>query len=198
MTVKLALAGALSLALLPLPDSEFPPTITTYHPYIEKVSCAGGSGTAFKIADGRWLTVAHVAEIGSCYIDGILTTPLLIDHEGDFAIIDVPGDHRKGGIEVNCEGFKDRVWYYGEGHGRGDPFPQVVSVRYSAALTFIASMGLGGRGWGVLEGNRFVPGMSGGVVLDSAGRAVGTVNAYGIFDRISFSKPLSDTIICKG
>lgn len=197
MLGKLALAGVSALGLLPLPDSEFPPTIYTHHPYIEKVRCMYGSGTAFKIADGRWLTVAHVASIGGCQIDGHMVTTAYIDGAGDFAILDVPDDHRKGGIQVNCDGFRDRQWYYGAGHGRGDPLPQIVAVRYSAALTFIAEQ-YGAKAWGILQANRFVPGMSGGPVLDSAGRVVGTVNAYGIEQRISFSRQLRDTIICKG
>jgi hypothetical protein len=190
MIVKLALAGALALGLLPLPDSEFPPTIFTHHPYVEKVSCDKASGTAFKIADGRWLTVAHVADNAGCRIDGKPITILEMDPDGDFAIIDVP-DNRKGGIEVNCNGYSNYQWYWGMGHGRGYREPQIVAARYDAWLTWIGS-----KKWGIMQGNRFVPGMSGGPVLDQTGRVVGLVNAYGIYQRISFSRQLRDTSIC--
>ena len=192
MIGKLALAGALALGLLPLPDSEFPPTIFTQHPYVEKVSCDKGSGTAFKIADGRWLTVAHVADNTGCTIDSKPITVLEMDGAGDFAIIDVP-DNRRGGIEVNCNGFRDREWVWGVGHGRGLREPQIVAARYSTLLTWLYS-----KNWGILEGNRYVPGMSGGPVLDQTGRVVGLVNAYGIYQRISFSRQLRDTSICRG
>ena len=192
MFAKLALAGALALGLLPLPDSEFPPTIFTHHPYVEKVQCDHASGTAFKIKDGRWLTVAHVADNEGCRIDGKPITILEMDEYGDFAILAVP-DNRKGGIEVNCNGFSNYTWYWGVGHGRGYREPQIVSVRYDAFLTFLYS-----KKWGIMEGSRFVPGMSGGVVLDSAGRAVGMVNAYGVYQRISFSRQLRDTSVCRG
>jgi hypothetical protein len=190
MIGKLAVAGALALGLLPLPDSEFPPTIFTHHPYVERVSCFNASGTAFKISDGRWLTAAHVADNLGCTIDGKPITILEMDEAGDFAIIDVP-DNRKGGIEVNCLGYRDGQWVWGLGHGRGYREPQIVSARYSAVLTWLYS-----KKWGILEGNRFVPGMSGGPVLDSTGRVVGLVNAYGIYQRISFSRQLRDTSIC--
>lgn len=190
MIAKLALAGVYALGLLPLPDSEFPPTIFTHHAYVEKVSCNYASGTAFKIKDGRWLTVAHVADNEGCTIDGKPITVLEMDGANDFAIIDVP-DNRQGGIEVNCNGYSNYMWYWGVGHGRGYSNPQIVSVRYNAWLTF-----LGSKKWGIMEGNRFVPGMSGGPVLDHAGRVVGLVNAYGIYQRISFSRQLRDTTVC--
>lgn len=191
MIAKLALAGALALGLLPLPDSEFPPTIFTHHPYVEKVTCDSASGTAFKIHTGHWLTVAHVADNQDCRIDGKQITILELDEKNDFAIIDVPDD-RPGGLQVNCNGYSNYRWYYGIGHGRGYREPQIVAVRYDSWLTWIGS-----RKWGILEAARFVPGMSGGPVLDHTGRVVGTVNAYGVFRRISFSRQLRDTTICK-
>lgn len=189
MLVKLAVAGALSLALLP--PVEFPPTIYVEHPYVEKLSRNGGSGTGFKLKDGRWASVDHVTSIGGCRLDGKPITVLHADPNGDFSIFTVE-DNRRGGLEINCQGFDDRTWYWGIGHGRGDPWPQMVSGRYSAFFTLIGS-----DRWAILEGNRYVPGMSGGPVLDQSGRVVGTVNAFGLAMRISFSRPLQDTILCQ-
>lgn len=190
MIVKACVVGVLSFALdLGI---DFGPTTFVTHPYVEKVSCDRGSGTAFKISDGRWLTADHVSNIGGCRIDGKPITVTHADDVGDFSVISFD-DKRSGGIEVNCSGFVDRVWYFGIGHGLGYHIPQVKAVRYSAFLTFIAS-----DRWGVLEANRFVPGMSGEPVLDQTGRVVGTVNAYGVTHRIAFSRQLRDTIICRG
>jgi hypothetical protein len=188
MIVKACIAGALALALDPI---DFGPTTFTQHPYVEKVQCDRGSGTAFKIKDGRWLTVAHVSENTGCQIDGKPITTTYVDEVGDFSIITFD-DNRTGGIEVNCNGFKDGEWYFGIGHGKGYSVPQVKAVRYSAILTFFYS-----PRWAILVANRFVPGMSGGVVLDQTGRAVGLVNAYGTVERISFSRELARTNICQ-
>ena len=188
MIVKAVLAGVMSLAL----DFgiDFGPTTFVTHPYVERVQCNEGSGTAFKIKDGRWLSVNHVTENSGCTIDGKPITVLSTDTANDFSIIYV-ADNRKGGIEVNCEGFRDHEWYFGIGHGKGLITPQAKAVRYSALMTIFGS-----KKWGILQANRFVPGMSGGPVLDQTGRVVGTVNAYGIFERISFSRQLRDTEIC--
>jgi hypothetical protein len=190
MIVKACIAGALALAV----DFgiDFGPTTFVEHPYVEKVQCNEGSGTAFKIKDGRWLSVNHVTDNSGCTIDGKPVTVISADVEGDFSVIDFP-DKRSGGIEVNCLGFRDGGWYYGMGHGKGLRTPQVKAVRYSAILTYFYS-----KKWGILQANRFVPGMSGGPVLDQTGRVVGTVNAYGIWERISFSRQLRDTSICRG
>jgi hypothetical protein len=188
MTGNLLIAGALALAL----DFgiDFGPTTFVTHPYVEKVQCDRASGTAFKIKDGRWISVNHVTENSGCKIDGKPITVISADPVNDFSIIDFP-DNRTGGIPVNCNGFRDGAWYYGIGHGMGYATPQAKAVRYSAILTYFGS-----KKWGILQANRFVPGMSGGVVLDSAGRAVGTVNAYGVWERISFSRQLRDTTVC--
>jgi hypothetical protein len=190
MIVKPVLAGALALALSPL-DIDFGPTIFVAHPFVEKLTCEGGSGTAFKIKDGRWISVNHVTGLGVCELDGKEITVTHADTYGDFSTFTVD-DHRAGGIEVNCNGFRDGQWYFGIGNGRGYAVPQMKSVRYSLVFTLFGS-----DRWGILEANRFVPGMSGGVVLDQWGRAVGTVNAYGLIQRISFSRQLKDTIVCQ-
>lgn len=189
MIVKPVLAGALALALSSH-GIDFGPTTFVSHPYVEKLSCQRGSGTAFKISDGRWISVNHVTEIGGCLLDGKPITVTHADSYGDFSVFTVD-DNRRGGIEVNCNGFNDRQWYFGVGHGMGYTIPQAKAVRYSILYTLFGS-----DRWGIFEANRFVPGMSGGPVLDQTGRVVGTVNAYGTTARISFSRPLSRTILC--
>lgn len=194
MFVKSLLAGAMALVLNPSEQALTGHTFT-HHPFVEKIKCAEGSGTGFKIADGRWVTVAHVATLSECKIDGLPITVRYIDGHGDFAVIDVPGDFRRGGIEVNCGGFHNGVYYWGLGHARGDPFPEIVPIRHSDYLTQVAG---GNRGWAVFYGEMAViPGMSGGPVLDQTGRVVGTVNAYNPLWPISFSRPLSETVICQ-
>lgn len=191
MIVKACVAGALALVLDPW-SIDFGPTTFVSHPYVEKLTCNRGTGTGFKISDGRWLSVDHVTSIGGCTMDGKPITVTYADPHGDFSVFTV-ADRRRGGIAVNCGGFADAKWYHGIGHGGGLITPQAKAVRYSALFTLFGS-----KRWGVLEANRFVPGMSGGPVLDQTGRVVGTVNAYGLLERISFSRELKDTVICQG
>jgi hypothetical protein len=39
--------------------------------------------------------------------------------------------------------------------------------------------------------------MSGGPVLDQWGRVVGTVNAFGVYLKISMSRPLQESPVCQ-
>jgi hypothetical protein len=135
------------------PPDFFPQSNYVSNPYVEKIECDEGSGTGFKIQDGRWVSVNHVVgNLHNCMIDNRPIKVTYADAESDFALFDVPGDNRFGGLPVNCQGFRDQQWYFGVGHGRGDPWPQIVAVRHSAFLTFMAH-----NGWAILEINRFVP-----------------------------------------
>ena len=208
MPRNLLRAGALLCALMvgPLTQqkqaftsfSAFPPdfwpvTIYTANPYVEKIECDEGSGTGFKLQDGRWVSAFHVAgKLHGCSIDGRPIHLTEGDEGSDYAIFDVPGDRRFGGLPVDCQGYRDQQWYFGVGHGRGDPWPQIVSVRYSAFYTFLAH-----NGWAILDVNRFVPGMSGGPVFDQWGRVAGIVNAFGVYTKLSMSLPLQETPICQ-
>jgi hypothetical protein len=42
-----------------------------------------------------------------------------------------------------------------------------------------------------------IPGMSGGVVLNEAGEAVGVINMFTPFDQWSLSRSLSETSLCR-
>lgn len=190
MIVKACVAGVLALAFGPVtPVSTF-----VENPYIEKISCAEGSGTGFKIAGGRWISVAHVASLTACKVDGLPIKVTYLDGMGDFAMFEVPGDHRKGGLKVDCSGFHDREWYHGQGHAGGWPVIESVPIMYSQLVTDGADEE---HGWAILIYNRVIPGQSGGPVLNNRGEVTGTVNALGIYQVISFSKPLRDTPACQ-
>jgi hypothetical protein len=187
------LAGVMALAQ-PLEAEPFNTTISfVANPYIEKISCDGGSGTGFKLDTGTWVSVAHVTKLGGCAVDGI---PIFITHTdelGDFSTFIVPGDSRRGGIKADCSGYRAGQWYHGTGHARGLPVLTSVPVLYTPLLNAKPH----DRGWAILAYNRYIPGQSGGPSLNDRGEAVGTVNAYGLWFPMSFSRPLKDTIICQ-
>jgi hypothetical protein len=183
------IAGAIALALN---SSGLPPVTFVPNPYIEKISCDGGSGTGFKLANGTWVSVWHVTRMEGCKIDGL---PIILTHSdphGDFSTFIVPGDNRRGGLKANCGGYRDGQWVHAQGHARGHPVIQSMPLMYSDA---VQSLGFG-RGWSVLVYNSVIPGQSGGPVLNGQGEVVGTVNAYNPFWPISFSRSLSRTILC--
>lgn len=171
--------------------------------YIEKISCVSVeddgevvqvSGTGFKLDDGRWVSVNHVTSNGGCRINGRSLVMLYADPEGDFSIFIVPGDTRHGGLHPDCAGYQDRHWYFATGHARGDLFAESVSVMYAKIMDYVGAE----KGWAALVYNRVIPGQSGGPVLNERGEPTGTVNAYSIRDVMSFSRPLSETPICRG
>jgi hypothetical protein len=159
------------------------------YPLVKKVSCNEGSGTAFRVGQNHWLSVAHVTGLHECKIDGQLITVTEQDGNNDFSRLDTPAGVPNG-FKVNCEGYKPGQWYWGIGHAFGRPFQTAIAVYATYART--------PNGQRVLIGEySFIPGMSGGPVLNSAGEVVGTVNAYVPGTGISISRELRDTAVCK-
>lgn len=186
MIVKPVLAGALAL-VFSTQEIGSPTTFTT-NPYVEKVSCVEGSGTAFKIEDGRWVSVDHVSKHSGCLVDGQPVEVVTADPLGDFSTLKID-DPRLGGLPVRCEPLRKSEWVFAIGHARGDPFPQIMPLMFVGKAD--------GARFGTFVFNRVIPGMSGGPVVDAAGRVVGTVNAYNIFYPVSFSRLVVDTELCK-
>jgi hypothetical protein len=188
----LALAGvAFSLVSASPPNmtpAEVPSSMQlVLYPLIHKVSCDEGSGTAFRVGSNHWLSVAHVATLSHCAIDGSKVTTTEIDGAHDFARMDTTD--KRSGFRVNCGGFVPGHWYWAIGHAKGLPF--------QTAIALYATYAKSPDGKRVLIGEyAVIPGMSGGPVLDDAGQVVGTVNAYIVGTTVSLSRELKDTSVC--
>ena len=192
MIAKACLAGA--LALVPITSqAQLPPPTFVTNPYIERVDCLEGRGSAFKLDTGQWVSVNHVTRLTGCTIDGLPIKVTYADPVGDFSTFELPGDNRRGGLHADCSGYHDKQWVHATGHARGLPILQSLPVMYSRLVQYAGI----NRGWSVLIYNAVIPGQSGGPVLNQRGEVVGTVNAYNPFYPVSFSRALKDTILCQ-
>src|SRR5574338_1388419 len=139
------------------------------YPLVHRVVCREALGTAFRIGPTRFLSVAHVTSNHDCRIDGDPIHIIEQDGHNDFSIIEA-GRPKIGAIRIDCDGFRPGQWYWGIGNAAGLPVPTIL-----AAYATIYREDEGKR---LLIGpTQFIPGMSGGVVMNQAGEAVGTINS---------------------
>lgn len=187
MFVKPLLAAALLLAPIPAAEEQSPIVFMDY-PLVHRVDCAEGSGTAFRVGANHWLSVAHVTRLHACEIGGQPIAVTEQDSTNDFSRLDTPNGVPNG-FRVNCGGYVPGHWYWAIGYAKGLPF--------QTAIVVYATFAKWADGRRILVGPyAFIPGMSGGPVLDITGAVVGTVNAYIPGTGISISRELKDTSVC--
>ena len=184
-------SAMLALIALPLASASPQPDdgrIFENHPSVRMVQCREGSGSAVQIS-GQWISVAHVTSMHDCRIDDQPITVTEQNGGKDFSRL-VVASNRHVPVKVNCGGMKvgSVVWAYGYAFG----LP--VQTRVAMRVTEVVDE----RGMRELIGAyTVIPGMSGGLIENAKGEAVGLVNAYRPFSGLSFSRDVRDTSLCQ-
>lgn len=178
-----ALLATLLCAFVP---ASAPTTGLPHYPDVVQVICSDARGSAFRINDHQLLTAAHVTSNTGCKING---QPIVgvSEKDLDFAVIELPGH---GGMKVNCGGFQTGTYVFGVGFAGGNEW-QTMTRHYVTYKDTYDGMRY------LLGFPSVIPGMSGGVVMNSAGEAVGVVNRYNPGLPLSYSRPLKDTSVCR-
>jgi hypothetical protein len=184
----IALSLFMAATSLLVPTAAYAPMAFVQYPLVHRVNCDEGSGSAFRVGANHWLTALHVAALTHCEIDGAPVTVTERDEANDFARMDTPLGVPNG-YRINCSGFVPGRWYWASGFANGAPFQTGIAV--------YATYARDASGKRVLIGpNDFIPGMSGGPVMDESGAVVGMVNAYVQGTPISLSREMRDTSMC--
>lgn len=188
-------AALLALALSTPAVPQIPPTYVK-HSAVKQVICDNGLGSAFRVGPTTFATAAHVADNAGCEIEDQPITVEQIDQATDYALVSVPVAPKGLVMDLDCSGFTDKQFYYAIGYAGGFPKQRHLVVRFSQTVTNLARAFV--KGLSALVGPvYFIRGMSGGPVTNSEGRATGIVNAFDPFLGLSFSRPLSETPLCR-
>lgn len=184
MIVKALVAASLAAA----PVAVSSDVAFVQYPQVQQVRCDEGRGTAVYTSKG-WVSVAHVTSMTNCRIN---QWPVIVSEQNgelDFSRLVIVAP-RLAEVRISCEGFKAGEYYWATGHAFGKPYQTNVRIRAT-----------GLKGWRTFDalvgGYTVVPGMSGGMVMNSRGEMVGMVNAYNPVFGLSFSRSLKETSLCR-
>lgn len=123
------------------------------------------SGSAFKVGPNTYVTADHVVREGACYVAGEPIEVTHRDEKRDYATFTGPASASV--FKTSCAGFKTGRTYFARGFPGGGNF--------NIYTPWIA-MPLVVEQFRVFMAADAIPGMSGGVVMDEYGNAVGVVN----------------------
>ena len=184
--LKLLLGAA--LAALSLGASA--PSAETDFAAIAIVRCGPPVGTAFAIAPGRIVTAAHVAANGPCAIPGRhpgappVPAPVL-RQDGRLDIAELAGALPGAPLPIACTGLGPGQMFRAIGHAGG--VRRMTSPLFATRNRDPASAGL------VVLLGQVERGMSGGPVIDAAGRVAGIINRHSP----ARSRSLEETFLCR-
>jgi hypothetical protein len=179
------------IRLLPAATPQQSDLVAQEYPLVHRVDCFEGRGSAFRVGQNHWMSVAHVTALHLCEIGGDPFTVTNQDGADDFAQMDTDTGVPNG-LPIDCRGFVPGHWYWAIGYPGGHERQLAVAIY---ATIYTAEQ----NGQRIFVGvHTVIPGMSGGPVLDpQTGAVVGTVNAYDPDDHLSFSRELKDTAACR-
>lgn len=180
----------LALVMLAMPCQAKGPAPSYQHDpsAIVQVFCASEQGTALgtaiRVTHNGYITARHVVALGKCTIVGEAGGPITVtysDEKTDFATF--IGPEGRGIIPISCDGFVAGRIYVARGYAGGNPYDVLVPWLATDLTDGPKTLFLGDA----------IPGMSGGPLIDRAGRVVGIVNQH----TASRSLPLSLSKVCR-
>jgi S1-C subfamily serine protease len=181
-------------ALLALVSSPAIPQAQIKNPAVKQVICDRALGSAFRIADGTFVTAAHVSANPGCEIDGLPIRTVHFDGYQDFAVVATDEEGGAFAMEYSCEGFQSGAFYFANGYAAGLPRQHLIMLGSDPAMNAL----FGDGGLHILSGAaQFIPGMSGGPVMNVEGKVVGIVNALNRYFGFSLSRSIGDTVLCQ-
>lgn len=158
----------------------------------------GGIGTAWIIGKNTLVTAAHVVDdICLDYDSQLPVTVKYIDRTNDLAIVVMDTGMETGSVTFGCNGFHTGHHYTATGWADGETLRETMIEAdqfQTSKGTSIDNLPMVGLRY--LKGMIY-HGMSGGPIFDDQGIAVGINTATDeLHPTQSFSRPLSDTILC--